>query len=237
MSKSPLPKQEYYLLKSVNKAGRDFALFAAGDRVAVAISGGKDSWALLKLLLARNTVARDKLELVAVHVIQPGETAEQMARLARAVTELGVEYVGERSEVCVEETELNCFRCAWTRRKALFLTAHRLGCNKVAFGHHADDCAETVLLNLVYHGRIETMAPRGEFFDGKLTIIRPLVYIPEKDIVRYMRTLDFTAYTCECVWADKSKRARMGELLRQIEQDYPKAKNNLFRAAMRDKMT
>ncbi len=237
MSKSPLPKQEYYLLKNVNKAGRDFELFETDDRVAVAVSGGKDSWTLLKLLLARNIVARDKLDLVAVHIIQPGETEKQVARLKGALTELNVEHAFERSEVFEEDSELSCFRCAWTRRKALFLTAHSLNCNKVAFGHHADDCAETVLLNLVYHGRVETMEPHVVFFDGALTVIRPLVYIPEKDIIRYTRTLDFAAYTCQCPRAAESKRARMGELLRQIERDYPKAKNNLFRAAMRDKMT
>jgi len=119
----------------------------------------------------------------------------------------------------------------------LDLAADRLGCNKVAFGHHADDVAETTLLNLLYHGRLETMEPRVEFFGGRFTVIRPLIYVPKKELARFAQASGFPPPPAPCPNSRTSKRARMAELLREIERDHPKAKMFLWRAVQRYKQS
>jgi tRNA 2-thiocytidine biosynthesis protein TtcA len=128
------------------------------------------------------------------------------------------------------EGQSPCFHCAWRRRKALFLTAQRLGCNKVALGHNADDVAQTTLLNLVYHGRLETMAARVDFFDGKITVIRPLYFVPEKEVVRYVRVGGVPVVADPCPVATRSRRAAMARILRLLEQQNPRVKIALLRA-------
>jgi len=225
----------FFLLKRVNKAIRDYDMIRDGDRVAVAVSGGKDSLTLLTLLNLRKRYVPQEYHLVAVNVQSDYQCAAHATReeLKEIFEAEGVEYSFE--EMDTPEEDLNCFRCAWNRRKALFLAAHRLGCNKLAFAHHADDVAQTTLLNLFYQGRLETMEPKVEFFGGLITVIRPLVYVPEKEIVRFARACDFPLKTRECPIGRNSKRAKMREILREIEKDCPEVKINLFRAVMRRK--
>jgi len=113
------------------------------------------------------------------------------------------------------------------------LAAARPVCNKSAFGHHADDIAQTTLLNLFYQGRLETMRPRVRFFGGKLTVIRPLAYVPEKELVRFAATCEFPPAPSPCANADASRRALMARILRTVEETYPKVKINLWRAIER----
>lgn len=176
------------LLKSVNRAVREFELIADGDRIAVGVSGGKDSRVLLDAL-RRGVDVPGIYSLVAVHV---DGTEAGLPNLVPTVEpwfrELDVEY--DIAPLVVADNEplpMDCFRCAWNRRKALFFAAERLGCNKVAFGHHADDAAVTTLMSLMVKGRLETLEPRRSFFEGRLTLIRPLIYTTEKGIARYAR--------------------------------------------------
>lgn len=129
-----------FFLKGVNRAVRDFDLIADGDRIAVGISGGKDSRPLVDLLVRGVGIPGD-YEVVAVHVDGTGVgLPDQAARLEPWFRELGVEYLIKLLEVPEQEPlPMDCFRCSWNRRKALFIAADELGCNKVAFGHHADD--------------------------------------------------------------------------------------------------
>ncbi len=139
-------------------------------------------------------------------------------------------------EVSADEPRpLTCFRCAWHRRKALFLAADRLDCNKVAFGHHADDVVETALLNLFYGGRLESMEPRVEFFDGKITLIRPLLYVPKKALTRFAQASNFPPPPPRCPNSLTSRRARMQAILRELEKDHRGVKSNLLRALRRAK--
>jgi len=229
-------KLAFYLLKKVNKAIREYRLIEEGDHIAVAVSGGKDSLSLLRLLQIRQRSAPEQYDLVALHVrdeIQRGEKAS-LEKLEAWFQQAGVEYHFLEMDISEDEPRpLNCFRCAWHRRKALFLAAHRLGCNKLAFGHHADDLAHTTLLNLFYHGRLETMEPRVSFFGGKIIVIRPLVYVPEKELVRFARACGFPLRRKRCPQAAASRRQKMRELLRAVERDAPQAKVNLFRAVQR----
>jgi len=234
-------KLAYYLLKKVNKANRDHGLFADGDRVAVAVSGGKDSLSLLRLLRVRQRSARERYTLVALHVVPaadaPCGTGGDTSALEAWFESEGVAYafvpMEEASGQPDRESQSPCFHCAWRRRKAIFLAADRLACNKVAFGHHADDIAQTTLLNLFYQGRLETMRPRVEFFDGQLTVVRPLAYVPEKELVRFAAACDFPPPPAPCVAAGTSRRALMAQVLRAVEETYPKVKINLWRAVER----
>jgi len=231
----------YYLVKKINKVVREHDLIADGDRIAVAVSGGKDSLSLLRLLRARQHSSRESYEIVAIHVIPaadvPCGTGGDTKTLETWLQGEGVEYAFVPMEESTGQPEREgrspCFHCAWRRRKALFVEAERLGCNKVAFGHHADDVAQTTLLNLFYQGRLETMRPRVEFFDGQLTVIRPLAYVPEKELVRFAAACDFPPAPAPCVTAETSRRTLMAHILRTVEKTYPKVKINLWRAVER----
>ena len=225
-----------FLLKKVNKALRQYRMIEDGDRIVVAVSGGKDSLTLLRLLQVNKKNVPVSYDIVAVHVESDFRCAGcvHQETLERIFKNEGTEYSFEQIRITVDEDGQrrapNCFWCSWNRRKALFLTAQRLGCNKVAFGHHADDVAETTLLNLFYHGRMETMEPKVVFFEGEIILIRPLVFVPESEIIRFAKESGFPSQLCKCPNSFTSKRARMKEILRTIEKECPKAKINLYKA-------
>ena len=222
-----------FLLKPVARACKEFDLLAEGDRVAVAVSGGKDSRALLELLLCYQQRVSYRYELVALHVVGTSVGFPDLRpELEPWFQRLGVEYHFFPLELPPQEPlPLNCFRCSWNRRKALFSAAVGQECEKLAFGHHADDAAATVLLNLMFGGRLETMAPRVEFFDGAVTLVRPLIYVPEKELARYGRVAGFSDQSDLCPQGLTSKRAEMKALLRQFGRDQGQIRTNLWRVA------
>lgn len=181
------------LLKSVNRAVREFELIADGDRIAVGVSGGKDSRVLLDVLL-RGVDVPGTYTVVALHIDGTDVGLPNLVpTLEPWFNELGVAY--DIAPLTVSDDDslpMTCFRCARNRRKALFIAAERMDCNKVAFGHHADDAAVTTLMSLMVKGRLETLEPRRSFFDGRLTLIRPLIYTAEKEIARYARAQGWT---------------------------------------------
>lgn len=225
----------HFLLKPITRACKEFNLLADGDRVAVAVSGGKDSRALLQLLLRYQRRVPYGYELLALHVV--GASAgfpDLRPELEPWFRELGVEYHFVPLELPPGESlPLDCFRCSWNRRKALFTAAVGQGCGKLAFGHHADDAAATALLNLMFTGRLETLAPRVEFFDGVVTVIRPLIYLPEKELARYGRAANFPSPHPSCPQGLTSKRTQIGALLRQFGHGQAQVRTNLWRAARR----
>ncbi len=225
----------YFLRKPINRACKEFDLLADGDRVAVAVSGGKDSRALLQLLLRHRRKAAFRYELLALHVVGTAAGFPDLRpELEPWFRELEVEYHFVPLELAPEEAlPLNCFRCSWNRRKALFSAAVEQGCGKLAFGHHADDAAATALMNLMFNGQLETMAPRVEFFDGAVTIIRPLIYLPERKLLYYGRAAGFPDPPPLCPQGLTSKRAQIKMLLRQFGRDQPQIRANLWRAARR----
>ena len=235
MSQPNPDKLTFYLLKNVNKAIREFDMIADGDRVAVAVSGGKDSRSLLHLLRARQRTAPEHYDLVALHV-EVGSAGYMPLRpvLEPWFRELAIGYAFTPLELPADEPlPLDCFRCAWHRRKALFLKARELGCNKVAFGHHADDAAQTTLLNLFYGGRLDTLAPRGEFFEEQIALIRPLIYLEERRLSQLVRALGFAPDEGACPLRHTSRRAWIKSWLRQAGPEYRQIRTNLWRAARR----
>jgi tRNA 2-thiocytidine biosynthesis protein TtcA len=225
----------YFLLKSVARACKEFDLLTEDDRAAVAVSGGKDSHALLDLLLRYQKRVPFSYSLVALHVV--GASAgfpDLRPELGPWFRALGVEYHFVPLELPLEEPlPLDCFRCSWNRRKALFAAAVEWGCGKLALGHHADDAAVTTLMSLMFAGRLETMVPRAEFFDGAVTIIRPLIYLPEKELVRYGRLAGFPVSPPPCPQGQTSRRVQIKALLRQLGREQAQVRTNLWRAARR----
>ena len=235
MNQSASEKLTFYLLKNVNKAIREFNMIADGDRVAVAVSGGKDSRSLLHLLHSRQHVVAEKYYLTALHVEAniAGYPCFHPV-LEPWFREMGVDYAFVPLELPPDEPlPLDCFRCSWNRREALFLKAHELGCNKLAFGHHADDALQTTLLNLFYSGRLETMAPSVDFFDAQIVVIRPLIYTEERRLDQLARALAFPRDKATCPHNDTSKRAWVKEWLHHAGPDYGQIRANLWRAARR----
>ncbi len=227
----------YYLLKSIAKANRLFGLFSPGERIAVAVSGGKDSAALLELLCRWRGLPR--LDLVAVHVSPSGvagcDGGADPAGLEAWFRQIGVPYRIVPMEPPAgkpRRAEMGpCFHCAWRRRKALFYAAKELGCRRVALAHHADDAAVTTLLNLVYHGRCQTMAPVLEMFGGEIVLIRPLFLVEERDLVTFVRALDLPFQLSTCDRGQDTRRASLAGILRQLEALNPRVKRSLLRAA------
>jgi tRNA 2-thiocytidine biosynthesis protein TtcA len=237
-----------YLLKSVNRAVRAFDLITPGDRIAVGVSGGKDSRTLLELLLrgvdipptAHPTSAENRVrpyDVVAVHIDGSGVGLPDLRPLLQPWFEaLAVDYEIAPLKVSNDEPlPMDCFRCAWNRRKALFFTADHLDCNKVALGHHADDAVVTTLLSLLYKGQLETLDPNLSFFDGHFFVIRPLIYLSEGEISRYARACGWKLPPAlQCSRSGTSRRGKIEQFLASFDkQERQQIRANLWHAAHR----
>lgn len=227
----------YWLLKDINKAIRDFEMIQDGDRIGVAVSGGKDSLSLLRLLDWRQKSVPQKYELAAVHIIGDARGPECPSHppLIEWLEKSGYQFAIKPIIIPDDEVlPMNCQRCTWNRRHTLFQVFRELGCNVVAVGHHADDLAQTTLLNLLFGGRVETMSPRRDYFNGELRLIRPLCYTREKAIRRFARANpDFPPPPPECPISDDSRRQHAEKLIRGAEGWAKSARTNLLRAGLR----
>ena len=236
---SPLTRYGQLLTRKINRAINEFSLLSDDDRVCVAVSGGKDSLSLLHLLMEHKRFYNGHYPVEAVHAVsdynpQAGETKAYLMKLFES---LGIEYGFVEISVTTgrngKKSDPTCFWCSWKRREALFKYCVEKGCNKLAFAHHSDDVAETTLLNLVYHGSLETMLPGRDFFDGAFTLIRPLFYVREKELARYAKMAGFTTVSCICPNADRGKRKVMKKLLQDLRKESRQLNANLWRAAKR----
>lgn len=227
---------ELYISKCIGRAIIDYKMLDDGDKVAVAVSGGKDSLTLLKVLNDRKSFVPIKYELLAVH-IDLGYPCHQPQILAEYFKKLGIKYHIEKVDILKGKTrkDISCFWCSWNRRKALFEAADRFGCNKVALGHHKDDIVETILLNLFFHGEISTMSPKQELFKGKIIIIRPLTYVEEGMIIRFAKAAGFPHQKCTCPNSLVSKRTKMEGIIKDLKKICPEVKTNIFKSVKRIK--
>lgn len=233
---SVLSGAEFYISKRVGKAIADYDMLSDGDKIAVAVSGGKDSLTLLNVLDRRRQFVPIKYELLAVH-IDLGYPCQHPKILSEYFKSRGINYHIEKVDILQGKTrkDISCFWCSWNRRKAIFQVADRFGYNKVALGHHKDDIVETILLNLFFHGEISAMAPKQELFDGKIVIIRPLAYTDEEMIMRFAKSSDFPHQKCACPNSLSSKRTKITNILKDLKKACPDIKTNIFRGVKRIK--
>ncbi|WP_428264211.1 tRNA 2-thiocytidine(32) synthetase TtcA [Haliangium sp.] len=228
---------ERALLKKVGKAVADFDMIAAGDRVMVCVSGGKDSYALLDALRILQRRAPIAFELVAVNVDQ-GWPGYDTAVIAEHLAATGVPYhMIDRDFASVVEANLApgatpCSLCSRLRRGVLYNLAVELGCHKIALGHHADDLIETLLLNLLYSGKIASMPARLVSDDGRNTVIRPLAYVPESLLIEYRDQRAYPVVRCGCpsCGLPEQKRQVVKRLLTSLEADDPGIKHHMLAA-------
>ena len=222
------------LLGFVRKACDDYRMIAPGDRVAVGVSGGKDSLALLAALTAMRRFYPDSYEVEAV-TVSLGLPGFELAAVREFCAKLGVGYTVAETQigqvVFEARREKNpCSLCANMRRGALHNTAKGLGCNKVALGHNRDDVIHTFLLSLFYEGRVHTFSPVTYLDRQDLTVIRPLVYLPEADAASYAKAAHLPVVKSPCPADGHTKRADMRELVAELRERFPDLDQKLFHA-------
>jgi tRNA 2-thiocytidine biosynthesis protein TtcA len=227
---------EFYISKRVGKAITDYNMLTDKDRIAVAVSGGKDSLTLLRVLNDRREFVPIKYELLAVH-IDMGYPCQHPKILGEYFNKLGVKYHIEKIDILKGKTrkDISCFWCSWNRRKALFEVADRFGCTKVALGHHKDDIIETILMNLFFHAEISAMSPRQELFKGKIVLIRPLAYVDEDMIRKFAKEANLPHEKCSCPNSFTSNRTKISGIIKDLKKVCPDVKTNIFRSVKRIK--
>jgi tRNA 2-thiocytidine biosynthesis protein TtcA len=218
----------------VGKAIQDFAMIESGDRVMVCLSGGKDSYTLLDILLSLKRSAPVAFDLVAVNLDQkqPGFPAHV---LPEYLTALGVPFhVIEQNTYSVvkrliPEGKTMCGLCSRLRRGALYRYAAENGVTKIALGHHRDDIIETLFLNMFFGGKLKAMPPKLRSSCGHHVVIRPLAYVPEQEIERYARARSFPLIPCTlCGSQANLQRMEVKRMLREWEQRYPGRSETIF---------
>jgi tRNA 2-thiocytidine biosynthesis protein TtcA len=209
-------------------------MISDGDRLLVGISGGKDSMTLLRLLVDMLSSVPIKYELFPVY-IDPGFENSFADDLKKCCKNIGLNLIVINSDFGTyahskKSRENPCFICSRLRRKRLFEISDELGCDKVALGHNKDDIIETLFLNIFYSGRISTMKPLQELFDGAIKIIRPLSYVDEDLIKLFATQSDFPIFKNPCPSANKTKREDVKNLLTKLYKTNSSIKGNIFKS-------
>ncbi|MBM0103508.1 tRNA 2-thiocytidine(32) synthetase TtcA [Steroidobacter sp. S1-65] len=216
------------------KAIEDFRMIEAGDKVMVCLSGGKDSYTLLDILMSLQRSAPVQFELVAVNLDQkqPGFPAHV---LPDYLTALGVPFhIIEQDTYSVvkrviPEGKTMCGLCSRLRRGALYKYAAENGVTKIALGHHRDDIVETLFLNMFFGGKLKAMPPKLHSEDGRHIVIRPLAYVAESEIERYARAREFPLIPCSlCGSQENMQRVEIKKMLREWERQYPGRTETIF---------
>jgi tRNA 2-thiocytidine biosynthesis protein TtcA len=224
------------LRRLAGQAIADFDMIQAGDRVMVCLSGGKDSYALLDVLLSLKEHAPVDFEVIAFNLDQrhPGYPADVLPGYLRS---LGVRFHIEEQDTysvvkrVIPEGKTMCSLCSRLRRGVIYRVATELGATKIALGHHRDDILETFFLNLFFNGRIKAMPPKLVSDDGNHIVIRPLAYASEVDLVRYAKLRQFPVIPCDlCGSQDNLQRKQVKAMLAEWEKHHPGRTETIFRS-------
>ena len=224
------------LQSDVGKAIADFNMIENGDTILVCISGGKDSYAMLSILMAMQKRAPVDFRLIAMNLDQkqPGFPADV---LPAYLSSLGVEHrIVEQDTYSIvkekiPEGKTTCSLCSRLRRGVIYRTAKELGANKIALGHHRDDIVHTLFLNLLFGGKLKGMPPKLLTDDGAHVVIRPLAYCSENDIARYARGMEFPIIPCNlCGSQSNLQRQKIREMMADWDRRYPGRTESVFTA-------
>ncbi len=229
-------KLEKRLCREVGRAIMDFNMIEEGDKVMVCVSGGKDSYGMLDILLKLKARAPIHFDLIAVNLDQkqPGFPEEV---LPTYLTALGVPFHIENQDTysivkrVIPEGKTTCGLCSRLRRGILYRVADELGATKIALGHHRDDVLQTFFLNMFFGGKLKSMPPKLVSDDGKHIVIRPMAYVPEKDLTRWAAHKAFPIIPCTlCGSQENLQRKQVGEMLRDWEKKHPGRVESMFSA-------
>ena len=224
------------LESDTGKAIADYNMIEAGDTVMVCISGGKDSFAMLSILMALQQRAPVDFRLIAMNLDQkqPGFPADV---LPRYLSGLGIDYrIVEQDTYSIvkekiPEGKTTCSLCSRLRRGVIYRTAKELGANKIALGHHRDDIVHTLFLNLLFGGKLKAMPPKLVTDDGAHIVIRPLAYCSEQDIARYARGTQFPIIPCNlCGSQSNLQRQKIREMMAEWDSRFPGRTESVFSA-------
>jgi len=231
-----LAKLRKRLRRLVGQAIADYAMIEANDRVMVCLSGGKDSYGLLDILLSLARRAPQPFSMVAVNLDQkqPGFPADVLPRYLQS---RGVEFVIAEQDTysvvkrVIPEGGTMCSLCSRLRRGVLYRVASEIGATKIALGHHRDDILATFFLNLFHGGRLKTMPPKLASDDGMHVVVRPLAYVRERDLARYADACAFPIIPCTlCGSQENLQRRQVAEMLREWDNRYPGRIESIFNA-------
>jgi tRNA 2-thiocytidine biosynthesis protein TtcA len=229
-------KLEKRLCRQVGQAIVDFNMIEEGDRVMVCMSGGKDSYGMLDILLKMQQRAPIKFEIVAVNLDQkqPGFPDHILPEYLKS---MGVEYHIETQDTYsivkrnIPEGKTMCSLCSRLRRGILYSVARRLQCNKLALGHHRDDMLQTFFMNMFFGGKLKGMPPKLTSDNGEFIVIRPMAYVAEKDLIRWAEHRQFPIIPCSlCGSQENLQRVLAGKMLREWEKQYPGRTETMFTA-------
>ena len=225
------------MLSYIRKAVDDYNMIEDGDKIAVGLSGGKDSITLLMGLKALQRFYEKKFEVIAIS-INPGFDFFNSDFLKNTCEKIGVQFVEEKTHIKeivfdIRNEKNPCSLCANLRRGFLNSVAIREGCNKIALGHNEDDVLETFFLNLLYGGSIGTFAPKSYMDRSGITLIRPLIYAPEKSIKTFVKKQGIEVMPKCCPMDGVSKREDMKNLIYSLQKDIPNVKTNIYGAIKR----
>lgn len=233
----PIPTEEQQLEARIQrrfrKAIREFQLIADGDSILIGLSGGKDSLCLLELLGRQMRINKPAIKVHAIHIRMSNIHYEtDTSYLEQFANSYGVplHVVETGFDMATDSRKSPCFLCSWNRRKQMFLMAQRLGCNKIALGHHMDDIIHTALMNQIFQGHFSTMPARLRMRKMPITIIRPLCMQNEADIRRLAELRGYRKQKKLCPYETDSHRSDVAQLFASIEQMAPEARYSLWNA-------
>ena len=222
------------LYSVTRKAIDGYNMIEEGDKIAIGISGGKDSLTLLYALSGLKHFYPKSFELVAI-TVDLGYEDFHLEEIQTLCKELKVPYFVLKTEISkivfdTHNSKNSCSLCAKLRKGALNEEAKRLGCNKIAYAHHADDLLETMMLSLIFEGRFHSFAPKTELDRTGLTVIRPMMYLMEADVIGFMHKQELPVVTNPCPLDGITKREYVKNLIRQINLEHPGAKKRMLTA-------
>lgn len=237
IEKSIIKKYRKEIYARVVHAVKDFSLIEEGDKIAVCISGGKDSFILAKVLQELQRHSIFKFELVFL-VMNPGYTEDNLEKIKLNALHLNIPIIIKDSNIfeVIKDNSSPCFLCARMRRGCLYSMAREEGCNKIALGHHFNDVIETILLNQIYNGQFSGMMPKidSDNFPG-MQLIRPLFYVHEDDIISWSKYSELEFLDCACVVTKKNigKRQEVKQLVKDLVKMHENSDINIFNSMFR----